>query len=279
MLSRLHQLTGEEFGQHQTNYRLSMASASLALQQSAFFDALTDLHKELRDTFQAESIRSIEAWANGETELRISVKSWESAIDKLYRLNVEENRTQGEPPCVPTIFELARDGELQREYRDQAHQGTDWITPQKIHLFADDLVRTKFVVPFVDGVINVSNRIEQLAELHGHPHYKRYHAKDSGYHARHIYIVMDTVLPGQSESKITLEVKILTKLQDTLGELTHLLYELKRTGQVETKKKRKLAWEIESEDFSASYLGHSAHYLESEIVNLKHKLEKLNRKS
>lgn len=79
--------------------------------------------------------------------------------------------------------------------------------------------------------------------------------------------------------QVALEIKVLTKLQDTLGELTHLLYELKRTGQISAEKKRKLAWMFESPDFEASYLGHTLHYMESSIVRLRRQLEAASAKS
>lgn len=76
------------------------------------------------------------------------------------------------------------------------------------------------------------------------------------------------------DTSVAVEVKILTKLQDTLGELTHLLYELKRTGSIHPEEKRKLAWLFDSPDFAASYIGHTGHFVEASIVELKRKLQK-----
>ncbi len=82
-------------------------------------------------------------------------------------------------------------------------------------------------------------------------------------------------MPGYdgADTTVAVEVKILTKLQDTLGELTHMLYQLKRTGSIHPEEKRKLAWLFDSPDFSASYIGHTGHFVEASIVELKKRLQ------
>ena len=51
----------------------------------------------------------------------------------------------------------------------------------------------------------------------------------------------------------------------SVGELTHLLYEKHRTGVLKLEKKRKSAWQFDSPDFLATYLGHTGHFLEAKI--------------
>ncbi len=68
---------------------------------------------------------------------------------------------------------------------------------------------------------------------------------------------------------VALEIKIITKMQDLLGELTHLLYEKQRTGELTTVKKRKVAWQLGDPVFRATYVGHAGHHLESAICELK----------
>ncbi len=266
MLADLERVTGTDFARSESRYRTFMTGVESGVQESQFFDALLDIHAQLSTERIVGSISSVEAWANGEQNFRIVPKTWPSVIDKLYRINIEENAQLSQPPLVPTVMELAQ----------KKHPSTQrWITPERAHEVADDLIRTKFVVPFADGVVDVSNRISAATNTCGLPRFRRFHAKDSGYHARHHYILIPVPGYDGQEATVALEVKVLTKAQDTLGELTHLLYEKKRTGQLESVATRKLAWQVDSPDFLASYIGHTGHFVESSIVDLKNRLLEL----
>lgn len=267
MLAELQDATGVDFEVSASQYRAFTANAQNSVQESDFYLALLDIFQKLSGEFVVGKVRAVDAWAGGESEFRLVTKSWESVVDKLYRLNIEENGQFSSPPYVKTIRERAQRSEHPANQR--------WITPNLVGDYADDLVRTKFVVPFVDGVVDVSERITRAIDDCGLPRFRRYHAKDSGYHARHHYILLP--VPGfeGGASTIALEVKVLTKMQDMLGELTHLLYEQKRIGRIATEEKRKLAWLFDSPDFLASYVGHSAHLIEAIMVELKKKIQGL----
>jgi ppGpp synthetase/RelA/SpoT-type nucleotidyltranferase len=262
MLAELQEATNTDFASLETAYDSLVARSVLAVQQSPFYDRLAALHERLADERIAQKIRAIESWANGESEFRIVGKSWASVIDKLYRINKEENRLFANPPIVPTLGERARqeDAALQR-----------WITPEIAHEVVDDLLRTKFVVPFVDGVVSVGDDIVSALDETGLLRFKRFHAKDTGYHARHYYALIPVEGDGERvpDTTVALEVKVLTKMQDQLGELTHILYEKHRTGSIKLELKRKLAWQLGTPDFLAAYLGHSGHFLEAAICDLK----------
>jgi ppGpp synthetase/RelA/SpoT-type nucleotidyltranferase len=189
-------------------------------------------------------------------------KSWESVVDKLYRYNIEENAAYPQAPITQTTKQQADDVPAKRR---------EWILPSTAHLFADDLLRTKIVVPFVDQVATVGASVRKLLEEAEIDHYLRFHAKDSGYHAQHYYGLIPVPNYGgrREQTTVVLEVKILTKMQDLLGELTHLLYEQHRRGEVPAEKKRKFAWDRRDPDFLAAYLGHAGHFLESSIADLK----------
>lgn len=267
MLEALKTATGADFTAGQSGYRAFMASAQTAVQSSSFHTRLFDIHDQLSSQLVVGKIRAIEAWADGESSFRLVQKSWNSTVDKLYRINVEENPRHPEPPAVLRV--------AQRALREHEPRDVRWVTPDVIHEVADDLLRTKFVVPFVDGVVETSDIIADACTESGLPWFRRYHAKDSGYHARHMYILFPIPTSSGADAQIALEVKVLTKMQDTLGELTHLLYEKKRTGEVKQELKRKLAWDFEAPDFLASYLGHSGHFLEASIVDLKNRILEL----
>ncbi|WGX98297.1 hypothetical protein [Nocardioides sp. L-11A] len=265
MLKRLSDATGEDFAGAETSFRTFMTGVESGVQESTLFEELYDLHASLTEERVLGKIRGVEAWADGENNFRMVPKSWPSVIDKLYRINIEDNKQFSYPPIVPTIYERAA------RTRTSAQQR--WVTPRIAHEVADDLIRTKFVVPFADGVIDVSERVDAAINDCGLRRYKRYHAKDSGYHARHHYILISVPGYDGQDATVCVEVKILTKFQDTLGELTHLLYELKRTGRLPEEEKRKLAWLFDSPDFAASYVGHTGHFIEASIVDLKQRLQ------
>lgn len=267
MLEELQGATGVDFSESESPYLTFMTGVESSVQESEFFGALVDLHAQLSDEQIVGSIRSVEAWANGENNFRIVPKGWRSVLDKLYRINIEENRQFTSPPFVHTVQERAQ------KKRDPSSQR--WITPDIAHEVADDLIRTKFVVPFADGVVDVSDRITVAIDKCGLPRFRRYHAKDSGYHARHHYVLIPVPGYDGGDSIAALEIKVLTKAQDTLGELTHLLYEKKRTGQIPPVAKRKLAWLFDSPDFLASYVGHTGHFVEASIVDLKNQILEL----
>lgn len=264
MLDNLRNATGTDFSDSETRYRTFMTGVESGVQESQFFGALLDIHTQLSGERIVGSIRSVEAWANGEQSFRIVPKTWSSVVDKLYRINIEENAQFSQPPLVSTVQELAQRSKYPSTQR--------WITPEVAHEVAGDLIRTKYVVPFADGVIDVSERITGATNVCGLPRFRRFHAKDSGYHARHHYVLISVPGYDGQNTNVALEIKVLTKAQDTLGELTHLLYKKKRTGQLESVAKRKLAWLFESPDFLASYIGHTGHFVESSIVDLKNRL-------
>jgi ppGpp synthetase/RelA/SpoT-type nucleotidyltranferase len=270
MLEVLTDCTKVNFEELETAYASYIARATLSVQSSAFHDRLLDMHLRLSREFVVGKIRAIESWSNGESTFRIVPKPWPSIVDKLYRINKEENPLWGSPPIAPTIEQRARKqiGTLQR-----------WITPSNAHEVVDDILRTKFVVPFVDGVIEIGDEITAAIDDSGLRRFKRFHAKDSGYHARHYYVLLPVEGDGIGvpESTVSLEIKVLTKMQDQLGELTHILYEKHRTGAIKREKKRKVAWQLGTPDFLATYLGHTGHFVEAAICDLKSAVQELDR--
>jgi ppGpp synthetase/RelA/SpoT-type nucleotidyltranferase len=261
LLVALEEATELDYRSGEGKYEASVAAATAAVERSEFFHGLEATVEHLRETRIAGKIRGLETWSDG-SEFRVVPKSWDSVVDKLYRINCEENRLSPQPPLVRTIDEQASDVEPRSQR---------WITPELAHTVIDDLIRTKIVVPFVDQVALVGDEITELLNRLGLRRIRRYHAKDSGYHARHYYALID--VPGWET--VSFEVKILTKMQDTLGELTHILYEKQRTGELPRRKKRSFAWEIGTPDFLASYLGHGGHFIEAAICDLKKTVEEL----
>jgi ppGpp synthetase/RelA/SpoT-type nucleotidyltranferase len=267
MLEELEQHAGQSFSADATAYRSLMTTVDSTIKESDFYIRLAQLHQELSEEFVLKKIRAIDAWASGDTSFKLVQKSWASMIDKLYRINIEDNNLRSAPPIVPTIVE--------RAHRKDQGVRQRWITPLIAHEVVDDLFRTKFVVPFVDGVADVGARLDSIINGCGLRRFRRYHAKDSGYHAQHYYVILEAFDSSAKQIDVAIEIKILTKMQDNLGELTHLLYEKQRTKAVPTEKKRKSAWEPNTPQFQATYLGHSGHFIESAMLNLKAEILRL----
>ncbi|PZE55701.1 hypothetical protein DEJ04_14140 [Curtobacterium sp. MCLR17_044] len=261
MITELQHTTAHDFNGDATAFRSLITAVESTINESEFYLRLAELHQQLSSELVLDKIRAIDSWASGDTAFKLVQKSWPSVIDKLYRINIEENLLKSAPPIVPTLDERAR--------RDDKGSLQRWITPLVAHEVIDDLFRTKFVVPFVDGVIDIGSRLESIINELGLRRFRRYHAKDSGYHAQHYYVILKATDLNNTEIDVAVEIKILTKMQDTLGELTHLLYEKQRTKVLPTEKKRKSAWEPGTPQFRATYLGHSGHFIESAMLDLK----------
>lgn len=264
MLAALEAATGVDFSANEAAFDVFVAGATSAFDSSELFDGLAAIDSRLRESRVAGTIRAIEAWTSGTNEFRVVPKSWRSVVDKLYRINVEDNDDPGNPPKCATIRDLADD--------TKTKSLEEWVTPLNAHLVIDDLVRTKFVLPFIDDVVSVGEEIWKLLDRAAAGRFRRFHAKDSGYHAQHFYGLLSVPSLGAEDREIAVEVKVLTKLQDMLGELTHLMYESQRTGSMEVPKKRKSAWRIDETQFDATYIGHAAHNLEAQISKLKREL-------
>ncbi len=267
MVAGLSERTEQDVAAQEVGFNAFQTSVQSSVGESPLYDRLIDLHGKLVDERLAGRIRAVEAWADGTNEFKLVPKGWRSVVDKLYRINIEDNPSDSLPPFIPTVLDSAQRKQATRQ---------SWITATNAHEMIDDLIRTKFVVPFADGVVDVGGRVAAALAAGGTPRFRRFHAKDSGYHAQHYYGLVPVDVGDEGEPRmVALEIKILTKMQDLLGELTHLLYEKQRTGAVPTVKKRKLAWQLGDPAFRATYVGHAGHHLESAICELKDAVMKI----
>jgi ppGpp synthetase/RelA/SpoT-type nucleotidyltranferase len=267
MVAALSERTDENIAAQEVGFNAFMTSVQSSVGESALHDSLIDLQNQLVEELLLGKVRAVEAWADGTNEFKLMPKSWRSVVDKLYRINIEDNPSDSLPPFIPTVLDQAQRKAPSRQV---------WITATNSYEVIDDLIRTKFVVPFADGVVDVGNRVNAALETCGTPRFRRFHAKDSGYHAQHYYGLLPVEVADEERPRmVALEIKILTKMQDLLGELTHLLYEKQRTGEIAAVKKRKLAWQLGDPVFRATYVGHAGHHLESAICELKDAIVKI----
>jgi hypothetical protein len=179
----------------------------------------------------------------------LKIKPYSSLINKTFRKNILENENWPDNP-----------------------QG-EWLTPENWYSRINDIVRTVFVVKYLDGVGHLSDRIKKIAEDNGHEFHVDFEAKEEGYYAAHIYIGFNCEIPKEDWDTDVIptivELQVTTQLQEVIRRLLHKYYEKKRITNED--KKIKWQWEYDSQEFSAGYLGHILHYVEGMIVDIRNK--------
>jgi hypothetical protein len=209
----------------------------------------TDLNKKLTDY-------SSEYLASTGYQLLISdfkptlvTKTFSSFFEKTFRKNVVFNKNWPEPP-----------------------EG-GWVTPDNWLERTNDILRTFFVVKYLDGVEFLMSKMTECFKEHSLKCSNSFEARDEGYYAVHVYTQKDFEIPKlnwETEMKsFSIELQITTQLQDVISKLTHKYYENRR---VQLKKQdKKWQWNYESEEFTVNYLGHILHYLEGMIMDVRQK--------
>lgn len=183
------------------------------------------------------------------------VKGYSSFFEKTYRKNVIYNKHWPSPP-------------------------RNWITPDNWFESINDILRTNFVVRYLDGVEFLISKISDLGSKHGLDFQISYEAKDEGYYAVHMYTKFKFEIPKldfDTEFKqIQIEIQVTTQLQDVISKLTHMHYEKRRKLIIEDNNNKKWQWNYKSDEFSVNYLGHILHYIEGMIMEVIKKTKKEN---
>lgn len=193
-----------------------------------------------------------ELWAFEEPPALV-YKSTESFQLKVFRKNVLENRRFPEPP----------DG--------------GWYEPSNWFARTNDIVRTCFVVRYLDGVEEVCDQVRRVAEKHGYEVTTSFEAREEGYYAAHMSLGgFDFRVPSRKWDYTGLtapvEMQVTTQVKDVIRDLTHRFYEQRRLRPPGSS--RQWQWEYRSDEFSANYLGHTLHYLEGTIMDIRDRAKK-----
>lgn len=179
-------------------------------------------------------------------------KSFSSFFEKSFRKNVVFNNRwrEDDTPVAP-------------------HDG--WTTPDNWFERTNDILRTYFVVKYLDGVDFLMKNIISNCENNGLKCNNSFEARDEGYYAVHIYTNFEFEIPkltwDTEKKNISVELQITTQLQDVISKLTHKHYEDRRIRM--NKSDKKWQWDYESEEFTANYLGHILHYVEGMIMDVR----------
>lgn len=176
----------------------------------------------------------------------IYIKSFDSFLLKTYRKNILDNKNWPDEPAG------------------------GWILPGNWYSNINDIIRTLFVVKYLDGVDFLVRKLELYSEQYNLPHKVHLEAREEGYYAAHLYIKLKFEIPNiewdTEQIDATIEIQVTTQLQDVIRRLLHKYYE---NNRVKIKKNEDWQWNYKSDEFAANYLGHILHYVEGMIMEIR----------
>lgn len=177
----------------------------------------------------------------------LQIKSFDSFFDKTYRKNVKENKN----------------------WPNERNGG--WVSPDNWFSKVNDIVRTRLVVKYLDGVEYLIKKIEDKCGSTGINCNTYWEAREEGYYAAHLYIVQSIEIPKPTwDSEIIdvkIELQITTQIQEVIVKLIHKYYE-ERRGRDE-KERYIWQWDYKSDEFISNYIGHILHYVEGMIMEIR----------
>lgn len=219
--------------------------------QNAFNSSpyLTDVRHKMLDWSAAYQRQTGVPLFNGPPpEIALKLKPWESFLSRTWRHNVHWNDNWPSPPPG------------------------GWYSPDCWFERLWDLVRTRIVVRYLDGVQFLAARLAELASELGLPAHQKTHAQQEGYYAMHVTVTQEFQVQtldfeGIETRSSMVEIQLTTELQETIGLLTHGYFETRR--EEDASEGHKWQWDYRSPEFTPYYLGHMLHYLEGMIIRVR----------
>lgn len=183
---------------------------------------------------------------------QIVIKDFDSFLEKTFRKNVLLNsnwKDKGKP---------------------RPPKG-GWVFPENWFVKVNDIVRTRFVVKYLDGVEFLMEEIMTTCKAGGIKCDSNYEAKNEGYYAAHLYPLFYIEFPKREWDTETLpiriEIQITTELQATILHLTHKYYEHRRLQKQDSS--IQWQWKYDADEFIPNYLSHILHYVEGMIMTVR----------
>ena len=189
----------------------------------------------------------------------------------------------GAPPAIKLVPKLWSSF-VSRTWRENVHNNDDWPKPPPGGWLAPDcwfeglwdIVRTRIVVRYLDGVQFLAQRMAELGDELDIDVYVKTHAQESGYYAMHINVRQEfqvqTLNFAEQETRHSrIEIQLTTHLQETIGHLTHGFFERRREEKADPD--QKWQWDYKSPEFTPYYLGHLLHYLEGMIMRVREEIK------
>lgn len=177
---------------------------------------------------------------------KILKKSYISYLDKSFRKNVLLNDSWPNEP----------------EY--------GWIDVYNVYGKIGDLIRTNFVVRYLDGIDYILDALKEECLDKNVESIISYKDGSEGYYAVHFDVCHEFQVPEFSwkTRRVSgrVEIQITTQIKDVIRKLLHGLYAEKRIiDEIECN----WQWNYKSPHFASSYLGHVLHYIEGTIMDLR----------
>jgi hypothetical protein len=181
----------------------------------------------------------------------LASKPWQSFLSRTWRANVGRNKNWPEEP-----------------------QGGWWM-PDTWFEQAWDIVRTRIVVRYMDGVEILAAELRRCAEEFGLEARVDPEAKRDGYYAFHVYIpqrfqVAALDYEGTQERSSEIEVQVMTEMAAVISELTHTYYEMRREDEQGTVPP---LW-ADTGEWLANALHHQSADLEKRVLELRDEIRK-----
>ena len=132
-----------------------------------------------------------------------------------------------------------------------------------------DLVRTRVICRYIDGVEFFTSKLEQLAkEMNLNPKRRR-EGRLEGYFAQHLIVNAEVIFRfggGSELARIVCEVQVASELATAMWQASHPIYEFSRD---EDKSPEDWQWNPKDPRFIANQLGHMIHLADGLIVQLR----------
>jgi hypothetical protein len=133
------------------------------------------------------------------------IKPFESFLLKTFRKNILENKNWPKEP-----------------------EG-GWIFPDNWYSMINDIIRTLFVVKYLDGVEFMIDKIKFFCKQQGLPCRIFLEAREEGYYVAHLYTKQEFEIPrvtwDTERVEASIEIQITTQLQEVIRKLLHKYYE------------------------------------------------------
>lgn len=234
----------KEIHRHQTHYESVVNKIQKDFEESFLWISLEQSMLDISSEYYLNTEYQLMA----ELDMpEILTKSFDSFFLKTFRKNVLENEQWPNPP------------------------NGEWILPQNWFSKINDMVRTQFVVKYLDGVEFLSSRIQRICEEGNLKSEVEFQAREEGYYAAHILVWSEFEIPALTwdtfKLNIAIEIQITTQVQDLIKNLLHKHYENRRIKNEPDDVKWQ--WDYKSEEFVTNYLGHILHYAEGMIMDVR----------
>lgn len=225
-------------------YETTLAAASDAIGGSPLWTSLPAVVGTVAEAYR--NAHSCELLSAHNTTPPLLKKSFESAVNKTFRLNVLWNRNYPDPP---------KDG---------------FVTPLNWFDRLDDVLRATLVCRYVDGPSSIIDGLRARATELEIEHTVRTVSRDEGYYGHHFYARHPTTVVGHDGSirtaSVSIELQVTTQMQDLLRSLTHRFYEEDR---LQRRPDSSWKWDFTSRKFRARYLAHTLHLVEALVVTVR----------